>query len=259
MGTNESEVFRSLVRAALSSKIKASHFRTLFLIWYDCWNGVSFQWSEKTTIPILAKIYKLHRGTLWRHIKFLEDEGWIKMRYVDSSVIRIKPRLFEQNIGDRDFATVTDEASRNRVEEEALIINNVINRDSSTSNHFRDRRRRENATEENKDIEQYLISRNVFPSVRKRIIELSHISLDYIQAHFDYVDLRKDQGIGMAVSRIYANDPVPEYCKLCGGLEGNHRLVDTDNYMVTECPVSREGKIGTDEINEIYGNVRKLP
>jgi hypothetical protein len=245
-----------LREAATDRELASGIFNTLVLIWLDCWDGKSFRWSQATTIPALAEAWDIHRGTAWRHIQRLEEFGWVEINYITPTIVRLRPSANALNLpAGRDGAThgrATAPGGGESISNELLII------EEEKTPSVAEPRRRASATD-NENFEkavQVLRDAGAYYNVAIKVANIT-TDMNYIRSWLKYIELDKEHGIAFAVRRMIDGDPVPEFCELCGGVNGDHGWIMTELQGFIPCPLEVYD-LSESDIEKEYGQITIL-
>ncbi|NIN00494.1 MAG: hypothetical protein GTO24_21150 [candidate division Zixibacteria bacterium] len=233
--------------AIRSDQLNERVFHTFCRIVERCWNPETgkFDWIEPNSMSQIAKIFDKPRSTLIEHFKALERDGWIMIHRLSSMVLTIKPAV---SVGE------PTELSASR----PITINTPSLKESSLSM-LKEKNVGQPTTvgqpTVNVEIVELLRSKGVGEPTRTKIAS-GNYSFSYILNWLKYNELKGDP-VGYAIAAIRDDLPCPEFCKLCGGVDGDHKSVmDTDNALLM-CPREDFPHLDGDEIYETFGELKR--
>lgn len=245
-----------LREAATDRELSSGIFNTLVLIWLDCWDGKNFRWTEPTSLPELAKEWDVHRGTAWRQVQRLEEFGWVEIKYITPTIIRLRPSAKALNLPSGRASATPRRASApgggESISTERLVIEDEKTLPVAPA------RRRGSATE-NDDFDravQMLRDAGAYHNVAIKVATIT-TDLDYIRSWLKFIEVDKEHGIAFAVRRMMDGDPPPSVCELCGGVNGNHGWVMTEHQGYVPCPLEAYDLSEADIAKE-YGEITIL-
>lgn len=222
-------------------------FRHLCQIWTLCWDVEKgkAEWLGPTTTTTVAERLGLHRGTMWRILGQLRDLGWLDVIHLTGHRFRLRPRRVARDKVAASFTLFPLEDFREREDIEQVI--------GATSDAPRDTVQNPTELSTATPAEALIIllkGVGVGEPARSRIVA-SGIAMEKVRHHLERRRIAKEP-LSYAVRRMLDGLPVPEYCRVCTGIDGQHRWVQ-DETGPLECPVPRTKHWSAVDIAEAYG------
>jgi len=229
-------------------KLNERQFHSYCLIMEKCWNPESgnFDWTEPVSMSMLAKELDKPRTTLIEHIERLMDENLIEIhRFSEIAFALIPTATVGKPTGVSISRPITIKTLSIK-KEDSLIDSKKENVGQPTG---------VGKPTVDAEIVEFLRTKRVGDPIRSRIASGGK-SLSYIKKWFIYFEL-KSQPVGHAIASIRDELPEPDYCDLCGGTDGKHRLVQSELSGQIFCP-NENYKWGDAELLAEYGKIEPL-
>ena len=224
-------------------------FRRLSQIWTLCWNTEKgkVEWLGPTTTLTLAEKMDLHRGTLWRTLDQLAHLGWIEIVHLRNRTFRIKPRSRQRDIVAPSFSLFSMSQELDQEGIDQVIVGATRSRGRDL---VQNQPELSTGTSTAEALEILLKGVGVGQPARSRIIATG-ISIEKAGQHLARKRIAKEP-LAYAIKRMLDGLPVPEYCRVCFGIDGQHRWVQ-DETGPMECPVPRTKHWSAVEIADAFG------
>ena len=230
-----------------SKKLNARQFHTYCLIMEHCWmpEKGNYDWLEPTSMSQLARDFGMPRSTLIEHLRVLTLEKLIEVFEISIVAFSIIP---SQSVGQPTGVSVNRPTTIKTLSIKKESLSELKKKDVGQPTPVGEPTVQE-------EIVVFLRSKGVGDPMRSRIAS-SGKTLDYITRWFRYVEL-KEQPVGYAISAIRDDLPEPDYCVLCGGVDGVHKgvLTELDGFLF-ECP--KAGDMSDEEIRVEYGSITRV-
>lgn len=224
-------------------------FHTYCLIMEKCWNPDTgnFEWSEPVSMSMMAKEIGKPRTTLMEHIGVLVKENMIqKYSYNDIAFALIPTVTVGQPTGVSASRPITIKTLSIKKEALSELKKKDVGQPTGVGEPTVDA-----------EIVEFLRQSGVGEPTRSKIAA-SGKPFDYIVDWFRNAEL-KDQPVGYAIAAIRDNLPAPEYCSLCHGIEGKHKIVLDEFSGPLMCPREDCPEMSIEDIVEVYGVIQGIP
>jgi DNA-binding transcriptional ArsR family regulator len=227
------------------SELNKNQFFTYCLILEHCWNPETseFDWTLPISTSQLAKILDIPRRTLSDHIDALTSAGMIHIHRYSSLTLSLIPTV----TGDQPPESA---GSRLNLFNTSLIKTDSL---SDSKEETGDQPPLGGAPPVAVEIVEYLRKKGVADTTRLQLAA-SGRDLGYFKAWFRYADIT-GQALNYTCNALLSDLPEPEICRVCLGVDGEHKgVVDEDNgYLM--CPRDGRPELSARDVFEIYGEM----
>lgn len=203
---------------------------TLIRILSLCWKTDHYEMSKPMTLKILMEDFpsETTRRTLDRHVKELVRLEVLVLEPLAYAVFRLglhpnyaavghpRPRL----VMDAPSVVLTSSIKESTLIEEDTLKEEVGHECPTGA--------------ELAEMIEFLSSKGVSQPALTKIPGMDGVTLEYLHNWWAYADYKGwvQAENGRVINKIYSGNPVPEFCTICGGTDGEHKYLDG----LRECP-----------------------
>jgi hypothetical protein len=226
-----------------------------------CWRPelTEFDWSDLQTYRELGKDFRLPRKTVYDHISRLKVAGLIEIEPVGFGIFRLRPAANSASLGEF-WETLRHLAiDRPTTVKDSESIKEHKDQGQETTGRNLAKLRRLSKVGENPPSAAELADLLAFlghKGVRQpALAQIGSLDPDYVHAYFDYAELA-GESLANIINALKCENPVPEYCSVCGGLNGIHKFVRTADEPYLQCPIGQGFNLS--EAEDEFGLIEKI-